>query len=145
MSLTQTHIRFHRGGNDDRTRDQKPTRRSSPGPLQGHWRLADWEALPDDGNRYEIIDGVLYMTTTPHSFHQWIIRRLERFIGIPAEDAGLAYCFPAPVGVIMPGCDPVQPDYVVVLQSRTDLFRNGRIYGVPDLIIEVLSPGDARV
>ena len=111
------------------------------GPLQGHWTLADWEALPNDGNRYEIIDGVLYMTTAPHSFHQWIIRRLERFIGIPAEDAGLAYCFPAPVGVIMPGCDPVQPDYVVVLQSRTDLFRNGRIYGVPDLIIEVLSPG----
>ena len=77
------------------------------GPLQGHWTLADWEALPNDGNRYEIIDGVLYMTTAPHSFHQWIIRRLERFIGIPAEDAGLAYCFPAPVGVIMPGCDVV--------------------------------------
>ncbi|MCG8353843.1 MAG: Uma2 family endonuclease [Chloroflexales bacterium] len=112
-----------------------------PGPLQGSWTYADWEALPADSNRYEIINGVLYMTTAPHSFHQWIIRRLERFIGIPAEDAGLAYSFSAPIGVIMPGCDPVQPDYVVVLQQRSDLFRAGRIYGVPDLIIEVLSPG----
>jgi len=35
------------------------------GPLQGHWTLADWEALPNDGNRYEIIDGVqLYVMIT---------------------------------------------------------------------------------
>ncbi len=119
------------------------------GPPQGHWTYADWEALPADGNRYEIINGVVYMTTAPHSFHQWIVRRLERFIGIPAEDAELAYCFPSPIGVIMPGCDPVQPDYVVVLKARADLFRAGRVYGVPDVIIEVLSPGtrtyDTRV
>jgi hypothetical protein len=35
------------------------------GPPQGHWSLADWEALPADENRYEIINGVLYMTTAP--------------------------------------------------------------------------------
>ncbi len=39
-----------------------------PGPPQGHWTYADWEALPDDGNIYEIIDGVLYRTTAPGSF-----------------------------------------------------------------------------
>lgn len=110
------------------------------GPPQGHWTYADWEALPADDNRYEIINGVIYMTTAPHSFHQWIVRRLERFIGIPTEDADLAYCFPSPIGVIMPGCDPVQPDYVVVLKARVELFRAGRVYGVPDVIIEVLSP-----
>jgi hypothetical protein len=31
-----------------------------PGPPQGQWTYADWEDLPDDGNRYEIIDGVVY-------------------------------------------------------------------------------------
>ena len=60
------------------------------GPPQGHWTYADWETLPYDGNRYEIIDGVLYMTTAPSNFHQWIVKRLERYIGIPAEDQGLA-------------------------------------------------------
>ncbi len=113
------------------------------GPPQGRWTFADWEALPDDGNRYEVIDGVLYMTTAPHSFHQWIVRRLERHIGIPAEDRELAFAFSAPIGLLMPGCDPVQPDYVVVLASRRELFQRGRIVGVPDLIVEVLSPGNA--
>ena len=39
-----------------------------PGPPQGQWTYADWEALPDDGNRYEIIDGVLYMSSAPITF-----------------------------------------------------------------------------
>jgi hypothetical protein len=55
------------------------------GPPQGHWAYADRETLPDDGNRYEVIDGVLYMTTAPSTFHQWIVKRLERYIGIPLE------------------------------------------------------------
>jgi Uma2 family endonuclease len=110
------------------------------GPQQGQWTYADWVALPDDGNRYEVINGVLFMTTAPHSFHQWVIRRLERFVGIPAEDQQLAFAFSAPIGVLMPGCDPVQPDYVVVRFERQALFRDGRIYGVPDLIFEIASP-----
>jgi Uma2 family endonuclease len=67
------------------------------GPPQGHWTYADWETLPDDGNRYEVIDGVLYMTTAPSTFHQWIVKRLERYIGIPLEDQGLGVGFPVVV------------------------------------------------
>src|SRR5438874_12262053 len=97
----------------------------------GGWDRRRWEQLPDDGNRYEVIDGVLYMTTAPSSFHQWIVNRLEHYITIPAEDQGVAFAFTAPIGVIMPGCDPAQPDFVVVLASRTSIFREGRIRGVP--------------
>ena len=43
---------------------------------EADWDRARWETLPDDGNRYEVIDGVLYMTTAPSSFHQWIIRQI---------------------------------------------------------------------
>lgn len=113
-----------------------------PGPPQGHWTYADWEALPDHTKRYEIIDGVLYMTTAPSSFHQWIVARLWQYIGVPALDQGLAYVFDAPIGVIMPGCDPVQPDYVVVLAGRASIIRDKRIFGVPDILVEVLSPGN---
>src|ERR671935_629902 len=112
-----------------------------PGPPQGQWTYANWEGLPDDGNRYEIIAGVLYMTTAPSSFHQWIVNRLVRYIAIPAEDQRVAFAFTAPIGVIMPGCDPVQPDFVVVLASRTSIIRDRRIRGVPDVIVEILSPG----
>lgn len=109
------------------------------GPPHGQWTYADWETLPDDGNRYEVIEGVLYVTTAPSFFHQWIVRRLERFIGIPAEDQGLAFSAMGPVGLLMPGCDPVQPDYVVILKSKGAIIHGRRIWGVPDLIFEILS------
>lgn len=113
------------------------------GPPQGRWTYADWESLPDDGNRYEIIDGAVYMTTAPSSFHQWITGRLWRYIGVPAEDLNLCYAFNAPIGVIMPGCDPVQPDFVIVLRERSGIIHDRRIWGVPDLLVEILSLGNA--
>lgn len=113
-----------------------------PGPPQGHWTFADWEGLPDHAERYEVIDGVLYMTTAPSSFHQWIVASLWQYLGTPARAQGLAYVFDAPIGVIMPGCDPVQPDYVVVLTSRSSILHDRRIRGVPDLLVEILSPGN---
>src|SRR5262245_26364987 len=82
--------------------------------LDATWNYARWEQLPDDGNRYEVIDGVLYMTTVPSFFHQWIIQQFARYVGMPAADAGLAFFAFAPIGVLMPGCDPVQPDFVLV-------------------------------
>jgi hypothetical protein len=39
------------------------------GPPQGRWTYAEWERLPDDGNRYEVIEGYLYMTTALSNFH----------------------------------------------------------------------------
>ncbi|MDZ4766978.1 MAG: hypothetical protein SGI73_20755, partial [Chloroflexota bacterium] len=42
------------------------------GPAQGEWTYADWEQLPDDGNSYEIINGVLYVTTAPKTIHAWL-------------------------------------------------------------------------
>lgn len=110
--------------------------------LDTSWDYRRWEQLPDDGNRYEVIDGVLYMTTAPSSFHQWIIRRLDRLVGIPAEDTQLAYAFTAPIGVLMPSCDPVQPDFLLVRQSNAGIIADRRIRGAPDLIAEVLSPSN---
>jgi Uma2 family endonuclease len=110
--------------------------------LGADWNYARWEKLPDDGNRYEVIDGVLYMTTAPSFFHQWVVQQFVRYIGIPAQDANTAFFAFAPVGVLMPGCDPVQPDFVIVLSHRRELFQDRRIYGVPDLIVEVLSPNN---
>jgi Uma2 family endonuclease len=108
--------------------------------LDASWSYARWEQLPADGNRYEVIDGVLYLTTAPSFFHQWIVQRLVRLVGIPSEDQGLAYFATAPIGVLMPGCDPVQPDFLLVRQANAGIIVDRRIRGVPDLIVEVLSP-----
>ncbi len=110
--------------------------------LDGGWDYARWEQLPDDGNRYEVIDGVLYMTTVPSTFHQWIVGQLFHAVGLAAEDTGLAYPCIGPIGVLMPGCDPVQPDFLLVRRERAAIIHDRRIRGVPDLIAEILSPSN---
>lgn len=40
--------------------------------LDASWRRARWEELPADGNRYEVINGVLYLSTAPSPYHQWV-------------------------------------------------------------------------
>lgn len=106
------------------------------------WTRTDWENLPDDGKRYEIIDGVLYVSTAPSLFHQWIGGELFAGLREQLTLSGIAYVFAAPVGLFMPGCDPVQPDIVVVLQADRDILRERRIFGVPALIVEILSPSN---
>ena len=44
------------------------------------WTSADLEALPDDGKRYEIIDGELFVSKQPHWDHQFACLRLGRFL-----------------------------------------------------------------
>jgi Uma2 family endonuclease len=122
-----------------------PTEHSIPvrGPRQGDWSRQDWEQLEHGGEqRYEIIDGVLYVSTSPSLFHNWIVRRLDRLVGAPAEDAGLGFAGVIEVGVFMPGCDPVQPDFFFVRSDQPLKPPGKHVDGVPDLIIEVLSPGN---
>src|SRR5919198_4846140 len=109
------------------------------------WHRARWETLPVDGNRYEVIDGILYRSTAPSIFHQWIIRQVARVLFGQIDDAGAGTTLWSPIGVFMPGCDPVQPDVLVVRAADTGIFRDGRIEGVPALIVEVLSPSNPNV
>ena len=112
--------------------------------LDAVWNYARWSRLPDDGNRYEVIDGVLYMTTAPSFFHQWIVSRITRMLQTQLEDPGVGLVAFAPIGLLMPGCDPVQPDIVVVRSEDRGMIYDRRINGVPALIVEVLSPGNAE-
>lgn len=108
--------------------------------LDATWNRARWEQLPDDGNRYEVIDGVLYMTTAPDFFHQWIIRQIARVLFSQIDDRDLGLTIWSPIGVFMPNCDPVQPDIVVVRASDLDNIQQRGIFGIPALLIEVVSP-----
>ena len=105
------------------------------------WNYERWEQLPADGHRYEVIDGVLYMSTAPGFLHQRAIVRLVQHVATPLENQGIAISAVAPIGVLMPGCDPVQPDFLLIRSERSGIIAaDGRIRGVPDLIAEVLSP-----
>lgn len=106
------------------------------------WNRLRWEQLPSDGNRYEVIDGILYMTTAPSAFHQWIIRQIFLVLYEQVDRPGIGTTLWSPVGVFMPGCDPVQPDLFVVRTEHLGAFHDRRVFGVPDLIVEVLSPSN---
>ena len=113
-------------------------------PEQGAWTVDDWERLPDDGNRYEVIDGVLYVTTAPSIPHQWssgvLYRLLSNHLAEQTPPPGIL--FAAPTGVILP-TGPVVPDLVYVHMRNLHILTEKRIVGVPDLLVEIASPGTA--
>ena len=108
------------------------------------WDREQWDALPNDGKRYEIIDGVLYMSTAPSPWHQWISRQTQRLLYTQIDDRGLGITFNAPVGLFMPGCDPAQPDLIVLRPDDRDLIMERRIETIPLLLIEILSPSNLQ-
>jgi Uma2 family endonuclease len=114
------------------------------GPVQGDWTYADYAVLPDDGCRYEILDGVLYrMPPSPSDAHQAAVTRIVYFLVGHVELGGLGIVRVAPLDVELPGGATVQPDVFVVLRDRLGILQPGRTLGAPDLVVEVLSPGTA--
>lgn len=96
--------------------------------------VADLEAMPDDGRRYELIGGAIVMTPAPGLGHQRVSFRLQRLL----SDAwpGMEI-FDAPVDLDLPGEQRVQPDLVAVERGRT-----GPRLSLPvALVVEIVSPG----
>lgn len=114
-----------------------------PGPLQGFWTYDDYAALPDDGHRYEIVNGVLLMTPPPTPAHQSITMRISYYLFSHVELAGLGRVFAAPIAVELAPENTFEPDIVVVLNAHLDIIAEKRIIGVPDLVVEVASPSTA--
>jgi Uma2 family endonuclease len=112
-------------------------------PEPGAWTAADWERLPNDGNRYELIDGVLYVTTAPSPLHQWcsdsLVYLLRTHLAEQKPPTGMLF---SATGVILP-TGPVIPDLVYVTMQNLQILTEKRIVGVPDLLIEIASPGTA--
>lgn len=116
-----------------------------PGPKQGEWTYSQYAALPDDGERYEIIDGVLYlMPPSPKEWHQQAVVLLTIYLGNHVQLAGLGRVYVAPFDVELAFNTVVQPDILVILQENMDRITPSRVVGAPDLAVEVLSPGTAR-
>jgi Uma2 family endonuclease len=90
-----------------------------------------------------VVDGVLYLSTAPSFFHQWVVRQTLLALHEQVDRPGLGTTIMAPIGVFMPGCDPVQPDLLVVSAADRGIIRGGRIEGVPALLVEVQSPSSA--
>ncbi|HZO74160.1 MAG TPA: Uma2 family endonuclease [Ktedonobacteraceae bacterium] len=113
------------------------------GPQQGHWTYNHYATLPEDGQHYEIVAGVLYMTPSPNKSHQDAVLWFSHYLLLYVRIAGLGQVFVAPFDVELAPDVVVQPDIVVVLNAGLEKITPTRIIGPPDLVVEVSSPGTA--
>lgn len=112
-------------------------------PEQGQWTYEDWARLPDDGTRYEVIDGVLYMAPPPSTAHQSTSNRLSNAMTNHADNHRLGHVFTAPIGVRLPDHPvPVQPDILFIRAEREGIIGGQYVEGTPDLVVEILSPSN---
>jgi Uma2 family endonuclease len=102
----------------------------------------DYLRLPDDGKRYEILDGELYVTPAPSPLHQRVSKRLQRKLEDYFEARGLGEVFNAPIDMILGRHDVAQPD-ILVVTNPSQISGRG-IEGAPLLVVEVLSPSTRR-
>lgn len=110
-------------------------------PAPGTWTYDDLFALPDDGRRYEIIEGDLYEMPSPSWNHGVTIVNLIALLLPIVEELG-GELVTAPVDVFFPGANPVIPDIIVLLPGSRALPVLRGVEGAPDLLIEVISPSN---
>ena len=107
------------------------------------WTIQDLELLPEnEGTRYEIIDGELFVTRAPHSRHQQTCGKFFWQLDVWSEKTGLGEAILSH-GVLFSESDNVIPD---VVWASTDTYalmidEAGHLTGAPELVIEVLSAG----
>lgn len=119
------------------TRDQPPAGRIV-------LTYEDYCALPNDGRRYEILEGELAVTPSPSRAHQRASGNLFVILHHHVRERKLGEVFPAPFDVILEKTSIVVPDLLFVAQGRFEIVTDRGVEGSPDLIVEVISPGTAR-
>jgi Uma2 family endonuclease len=109
------------------------------------WTSEDLERIPDDGRRYEIVDGELYVSTQPNLNHQLTCALIWQQLHIWSRQrkAGKAYITP---GLIFTEDNDVVPDVAWISHERLAIGQqpDGHLHIAPELVVEILSPGTAN-
>src|SRR5512133_2851364 len=112
--------------------------------LKRRWTADDLRELPDDGNRYEVIDGELFVTPAPSLRHQEAVAQMYMALAAYLRTERVGHPFASPADVIFSPRRGVQPDVFVaplVNGRRPERFEEvGRLL----LAVEILSPATAR-
>jgi len=99
----------------------------------------DYRQLPDDGKRYEIVEGELYVTPSPSTRHQRVVGELFLQLAQFVREKRLGQVFVAPLDVVLSEYTVVQPDLIFVSEAHRERVREDGVYGAPDLVVEVVS------
>jgi len=108
------------------------------------WTYAEYARFPDDGNRYEVIDGEVLVTPAPSPRHQYVMSNLLIALRQYVERHGL--------GVVLPDVDLLfvtgqflRPDLVFVPEAARDGITDRGVEKPPGLVVEVLSPTSSSI
>jgi Uma2 family endonuclease len=102
-----------------------------------------YAAMPDDGLRYEIVDGSMeLMTPGPSTTHQAISGELGFILKQSCRSEYMIY--DAPLDVILSQTNVLQPDIIMIHRNRMHIVTARGIEGAPDLVVEILSPGSRK-
>ena len=116
-----------------------------PEPVRRRMTYAELQKLPDDGMRHELIDGRLIMSPSPFLAHQLVVQRIHITLYNWVTEHRLGLVLLAPFDVIFDDFNVTEPDLLFVSRSRYERIQKRGVKGAPDLAIEVLSKGTARI
>lgn len=106
--------------------------------------IEDYWDLPDDGRRHEILEGMLEVTPSPLVEHQDVLKNLLVLLELFLRQCPVGKIIPSPMDVILSNETICQPDLVFIRKERVPEIVRGRVWGTPDLVIEILSSGTAN-
>jgi Uma2 family endonuclease len=110
-----------------------------PDPFDRPLTHRDLDHLPEDGNRYEVIDGELHATPFPTAAHQHALSQLVIILGQHVREAALGKVFASGLKVILDEPTGLGPDLVYLSKARLGGLREEGFFGPPDLVVEVVS------
>lgn len=105
----------------------------------------DYLELPDDGNRYEIIDGELFVNPAPVPQHQRIVANLMFAFLLHFRANRNGEVLTSPLDIVLGSDTVVQPDLNVFIGDRRQIIGKKNVQGAPDLVVEILSPSTRRL
>lgn len=113
-------------------------------PVDLRLTYEDFCHLPDDGRRYEIINGELFATPSPRRAHQKVVTKLAYYLTQYAKDKSAGEVYVAPFDVVFSRFDVVEPDVLFISNERLSILTEKNVQGAPDLVVEVLSETTAE-
>jgi Uma2 family endonuclease len=103
----------------------------------------EFQTLPRDGSkRFELIEGEVFMTPSPNTGHQRAVARLLRRLADFVERNDLGEVFIAPYDIVFSKWTALEPDLLFVGKEQRSIITDANVQGVPDLVIEILSPSN---
>ena len=107
------------------------------------WTPSDLDGLPENGNRYEIIDGELFVARAPHLKHQDVAGLIYATLLSWSQQSKLGKPYITP-GIVFSESNSVIPDVVWVSHAKLEplLDASGHLTGLPELVIEVLAQSE---